>query len=68
MILMVWLLLEITLLLDVCPKNICDHFWKLLSLPMTSIDARVLGKRVNRDAGYGLEIHACFIFKAMSKE
>ena len=42
-------------------QNICDHFWKFLSLPKTSIRARVLGKRVNRSAGYGLEIPVCFI-------
>ena len=44
------------------PQNICDHFWKFLSLPKTSIRAWVLGKRVNRGAGYGLEIPVCFIF------
>ena len=49
-----------------CPKN-CDHFWKFLSLPKTSIHARVLGKRVNRGAGYGLEILVCFIFKGHVK-
>ena len=45
------------------PQNICDHFRKFLSLPKTSIRARVLGKRVNRGAGYGLEIPVCFIFQ-----
>ena len=46
-------------------QNICDHFWKFLSLPTTSIRARVfvLGKKVNRVAGYGLEILVCFIFQ-----
>ena len=48
-------------------QNICDHFWKLLSLPNTSIRARVLGKRVNRGAGYGLEISVCFIFQGHVK-
>ena len=43
------------------PKNISDHFWKSLSLPMTSIRARVVGKRVNRGAGYGTEIPLCFL-------
>ena len=57
---MLELLLEITLLLDVCPK-ICDHFWKFLSLLKTSIRTRVLSKRVNHGAGYGLEIPVCFI-------
>ena len=32
------------------PQNICGFFWKFLSLLNTSIRARVLGKRVNRDA------------------
>ena len=44
------------------PQNICDHFWKFLSLPKISTRARVLGKRVNRGAGYDLEIPVCFIF------
>ena len=59
-----WLLLEITLLLDV--QNICDHFWKFLPfkfLPKTPIHARVLGKRVNRGANYCLEIVClCIVF------
>ena len=38
------------------PENICDHFWKIISLPITSIRVRVLGKRVNHGAGL------CFIF------
>ena len=66
MILMLGLLLEITLLLDMCPK-ICDHFWKFLSLPKTSIRTRVLSKRVNHGAGYGLEIPVCFIFQGHFK-
>ena len=45
------------------PQKICDQFWKFLSPPATLICARVLGKRVNRDAGYGLEIPVCFIFQ-----
>ena len=45
------------------PKNLCDHFWKSLSLPKTSIRARVLGKRINHGAAYGLEIPVCFIFQ-----
>ena len=36
------------------PENICDHFWKFLSLSQTSIRARVLGKRVTRGADYSL--------------
>ena len=49
------------------PQNICDHFWKVLYLPKTSIRAQVLGKRVNCDAEYGLEIPVCFIFQGHVK-
>ena len=45
----------------------CDHFWKFLSLPKTSIRLRVLDKRVNRGAGYGLEIPVCFMFQGYVK-
>ena len=45
------------------PQNICDHFWKFLCLPKTSIRALVLGKRINRGAGYGLKISVCLIFQ-----
>lgn len=37
--------------------------WKFLSLPKTSIRARVLSKRVNRGAGCSLEIPVCFVLK-----
>ena len=49
-----------------CERNFCEKF---LSLSKTSIRARVLGKRVNRGASYGLEkfLYALF-FKAMSRE
>ena len=49
------------------PQYICGQFWKFLSLPKTSIRARVLGKRVNRGAGYGLEIRVRFIFQGHVK-
>ena len=52
-----------TVVVGCVPQNICDHFWKYLSLPKTSIRARALGKRVNRGTGYGLEIPVCFIFQ-----
>ena len=44
---------------------LCDQF---LSLPKLLIRARVLGKRVNRGAGYSFEIHVCFIFQGHVKE
>ena len=50
------------------PQNICDHFWKFLSFPKKAIRARILGKRVYRCAGYGLEIPVCFIFQGHVKE
>ena len=52
------------------PENICDHFWKIISLPITSIRVRVLGKRVNHGAGLCFIffiLHALF-FEAMSKK
>ena len=49
------------------PQNICDHFWKFLSLPKTSIWAHVLRKKVNHGGGYGLEIPVCFIFQGHFK-
>ena len=48
-------------------QNKCDHFWKFLSLPKTSIRLRVLDKRVNLGAGYGLEIPVCFMFQGYVK-
>ena len=47
------------------PQNICCFFLKFLSLPNTSILARVMGKRVNCGAGYGLEIPVCFVFQVI---
>ena len=50
------------ILVGCAPQNISGYFWKFLSLPKISIRARVLRKRVNRGAGYSLEIPICFIF------
>ena len=44
------------------PQNICRFFWKFLSPPNASIRSRVLGKRVNHVAAYGLEITVRFVF------
>ena len=49
------------------PQNICCFFLKFLSLPNTSILARVMGKRVSCGAGYGLEIPVCFVFQVIWK-
>ena len=43
--------------------NLCGFFWRFLTLPGTSIRAEVLGRRVNRGAGHGLEVPARFIFE-----
>ena len=64
---MLWALFEETLSSDMSPQNICGFFWKCLSLPNTSTRARVLGKRVNRGAEYGLEIAVCFVFQGHVK-
>ena len=48
-------------------QNICGHFWKFLSLPKISIHVWVFGKRVNRGAGYGLEIPVYLIFQGSVK-
>ena len=50
------------------PQNICDYFRKFLNLPKASIRVRLLGKRVNRGAGYGLKIAVCFIFQGHVKD
>ena len=49
------------------PENICGFFWRFLSLPNTSIRAEVLGTRVNRGAGHGLEIPVRYIFQGHQK-
>ena len=51
------------------PQNICDRFWKFLSLPKTLFRALVLGKRANCGVGYGFEISVFFlIFQGHIKE
>ena len=45
------------------PQNLCGFFWRFLTLPGTSIRAEVLGRRVNRGAGHGLEVPVRFIFQ-----
>ena len=48
------------------PQNLCG-FWRFLTLPGTSIRAEVLGTRVNRGAGHGLEVPVRFIFQGHRK-
>ena len=49
------------------PQHICGFFWRFLSPPRTSIRAQVLGSRVNRGAGYVLQIPVRFIFQGHAK-
>ena len=49
------------------PENICGVLWRFLSLPNASIRAEVLGPRVNRGAGHGLEVPVRFIFQGHRK-
>ena len=49
------------------PQDICGFFARSSMLPRTSIRAQVLGARVNRGAGYGLELPVCFIFQGHTK-
>ena len=49
------------------PQNLCGFFWRFLTLPGTSIPAEVLGRRVNRGAGHGLEVPVRFIFQGHRK-
>ena len=44
------------------PRNLCGFFWSFLTLR-----AEVLGRRVNRDAGHGLEVPVRFIFQGYRK-
>ena len=49
------------------PQSLCGFFWRFLTLPGTSIRAEVLGRRVNRGAGNGLEVPVRFIFQGHRK-
>ena len=49
------------------PKNISKIVFMFLSLPNCGVDVIVTGKRVNRGAGYGLEIPSSFYFYVSEK-
>ena len=49
------------------PKNISKASSMFLTLPHTSIQTEVVGKRINRGGGYGLEIPVRYNFKGPSK-
>ena len=68
MILILWLLLEITMLLDVCCKKYVIVFVKFFFLPKTSIRAWVLGKQVTVVQVTAFKFLYALFFKAMSKE
>ena len=44
------------------PKNISKTSSMFLTVPYTSIEAEVVGKRLNRGGGYGLEIPVQYRF------
>ena len=51
------------------PQNISDFFLRFLMLPRTSICPQISGSRVNRDAGYGLEVPVdSYKISCMAKE
>ena len=50
------------------PQNICDHFWKFLFLPKTSIHARSCVKESTMVQVMALKLLHILFFKAMSKE
>ena len=50
------------------PQNICDHFWKFLFLPKTSIRARSCVKESTMVQVMALKLLYILFFKAMSKE
>ena len=44
------------------PWNVSNFFSMFLKVPNTSIEVEVVGKRVNRGGGYGLEIPVVYRF------
>ena len=44
------------------PKNLSKLFHQFLRIPNSTIGCKITGKRVNRGAGYGLEIPAEYSF------
>ena len=49
------------------PQNISNICSKFLKIPNTSIEVEVVGKRVNRGGGYGLEIPVIYRFYGPEK-
>ena len=44
------------------PENISGFVWRFLSLPNTSVRVEILGPRMNRGAGHGLEVPVVYRF------
>ena len=49
------------------PENISGFVWRFLCLPNTSVRVEVLGPRMNRGAGHGLEIPVMYRFMGHQK-
>ena len=49
------------------PRNISTFVCKFLKLPNSKISCKVKGKRLNRGAGYGLEIPLIYTFNGHEK-
>mgnify|MGYP001792401175 CR=1 FL=1 len=49
------------------PWNVSNFFSMFLKVPNTSIEVEVVGKRVNRGGGYGLEIPVVYRFNGPEK-
>ena len=49
------------------PHNISKFVYKFLKLPNSKLSCKVKGKRLNRGAGYGLEIPVIYTFNGHEK-
>ena len=49
------------------PRNISEFVYKFLKLPNSKLFCKVKGKRLNRGAGYGLEIPVSYTFNEHEK-
>ena len=67
MTLTLWPIFEETMSSGMYPNIYVASFGDFLSPPRTSIRAQVLGSRVNRGAGYVLQIPVRFIFQGHAK-
>ena len=49
------------------PKNLSKIFHQFMKIPNSTIGCKLIGKRVNREAGYGLEIPVQYRFIGAEK-